>query len=199
MLILILYIDDLLITWENHLIFQCKKDLALNFGMKNLGILHYLGLEVWQKLDGILSNQGKHVIDTLKIFGMLNCRPMSTPMEKTLHKLKEVKAKSIFEDPTLYKHIIRSLMCLVNTWSNIFYVVSALSHSICEPHEMHLVFAKHILWYLQGTIGYGLKYKKVDLDLHGYSDSKWARSVTNWKGKSRCFFQFGINHDLLDK
>ena len=47
MLILILYVDDLLITGEEHLINQCKKDLASEFEMKDLGFLHYfLGLEV---------------------------------------------------------------------------------------------------------------------------------------------------------
>ena len=47
MLILILYVDEMLIIGEDHLIAQYKKDLASKFDMKDLGILHYfLGLEV---------------------------------------------------------------------------------------------------------------------------------------------------------
>lgn len=50
MLILVLYVDDLLITCEEYLIEKCKLDLAKEFEMKNLGLLHYfLGLEVWQQ------------------------------------------------------------------------------------------------------------------------------------------------------
>jgi hypothetical protein len=44
--ILLLYVDDLFITGEESLIIQCKKDLASEFDMKDLGLMHYyLGLE----------------------------------------------------------------------------------------------------------------------------------------------------------
>lgn len=50
LLILILYVDDLLITREDNRISRCKKELASKFDMKDLGILHYfLGLEVWYR------------------------------------------------------------------------------------------------------------------------------------------------------
>ena len=50
MLILVLYVDDLLITGEDHLIIKCKQDLIAEFEMKDLGLLHYfLGSEVRQK------------------------------------------------------------------------------------------------------------------------------------------------------
>ena len=62
---------------------------------------------------------------------------------------------------------------------------------MCEPKEVHLVAVKHIMRYLQGTLNLGLKYKKVDLDLHGFIDSDWARSVTNRKSTSRCCFSLG--------
>jgi hypothetical protein len=51
-LILILYVDDLLITREEELIFDCKRGLASKFEMKYIGLMHYfLGMEVWQE-DG---------------------------------------------------------------------------------------------------------------------------------------------------
>ena len=47
MLMLVLYVDDMLITGEDHLISKCKQELTVEFDMKDLGILHYfLGLEV---------------------------------------------------------------------------------------------------------------------------------------------------------
>ena len=70
MIILILYVDDLLITGDDHLI-ECKKDLIRQFEMKDLGLLHYfLGLEVWQNFDSIILNQGKYTSDILKRFVM---------------------------------------------------------------------------------------------------------------------------------
>ena len=114
MLILILYVDDL-ITKNEHLINQCKKDLAFEFEMKDLGILHYfLGLEVRQKSGNIFLHQKNYTIDILKRFGMCNCQPMSTSIETNLHKLKEASAESRLVAPTLYRQIIGSLMYLVN-------------------------------------------------------------------------------------
>ena len=50
-LILVLYVDDLFLTGEEHLINKCKRELATKFEMKDLGLLHYfLGLEVKQKI-----------------------------------------------------------------------------------------------------------------------------------------------------
>ena len=90
MIILILYVDDLLIIGDDHLIDQCKKDLIREFEMKDLGLLHYfLGLEVRQNSDNIILNQGKYTLDILKRFGMWNYKSMSSPMETNLHKLKE--------------------------------------------------------------------------------------------------------------
>ena len=51
-LILLLYVDDLFITREEHLIDACKKDLALEFEMTDLGLMHYyLGMEDWRRMD----------------------------------------------------------------------------------------------------------------------------------------------------
>lgn len=69
MLILILYVDDLLITRKEHLINQCKKDLASEFKIKDLGILHYfLGLEVRQKSGNIFLHQKKYTIESKEVY-----------------------------------------------------------------------------------------------------------------------------------
>ena len=62
---------------------------------------------------------------------------------------------------------------------------------MCEPKEIHLVTVKHIMRYLQDTLNVGLKYEKVDLDLHGYTDSEWVGSVTDRKSTSGCCFSLG--------
>ena len=46
--ILLLYVDNLFLTREENLITKCKKKLAAEFEMKDLGPMHYfLGPEVW--------------------------------------------------------------------------------------------------------------------------------------------------------
>jgi hypothetical protein len=47
-LILVMYVDDLFLTREERLIVMCNRELALQFEMKYLGLMHYfLILEVW--------------------------------------------------------------------------------------------------------------------------------------------------------
>ena len=87
-LILVLYVDDLFLTGADPLIHKCKRELASEFEMKDLGLMHYfLGLEVWQKAGEIFLSQGKYVVNILESFGMMDCKPVTTPMEL---KLQEV-------------------------------------------------------------------------------------------------------------
>ena len=64
-LILVLYVDDLFLTGSSGLIEDCKRNMAVKFYMKDLGLMHYfLGLEVWQRMGR--SSLGKE--DTLQRF-----------------------------------------------------------------------------------------------------------------------------------
>ena len=48
LLVLLLYVDELFITERERLIVACKKDLATEYEMIDIGLMHYfLGLEVW--------------------------------------------------------------------------------------------------------------------------------------------------------
>eukprot|EP00253_Pinus_taeda_P017936 PITA_17936 len=113
-LILVLYVDDLFLTGSSRLIEDCKKNLATKFDMKDLGRMHcFLGLEVWQHKGEIFLGQGRYAIEILKRFRMGDCKPMATPMIAKWKKIDPSKDKDV--DPTLYRHLIGSLMYLVNT------------------------------------------------------------------------------------
>ena len=88
---------------------------------------------------------------------MGDCRPMSTPMITNWKKLHASESELV--EPTLYRHLIGSLMYLFNTRPDIFFVVNSLSQFMVEPKRVHWVAAKHVLRYLQGTLDYGLDYK----------------------------------------
>ena len=82
-------------------------------------------------------------------------------------------------------------MYLVKTRPDIFYATNVLSHFMCEPKKIHSMAAKHILRYLCGTIGLGLKYKNVEIKLEGYIDSNWASCSINYKSTIECCFSLG--------
>jgi len=87
-LILVLYVDDLFLTGADPLIHKYKRELASTFEMKDLRLMHYfLGLEVWQKPTEIFLSQGKYVVKILERFGMVDCKPVTIPMELDFKKL----------------------------------------------------------------------------------------------------------------
>jgi hypothetical protein len=61
-----------------------------------------------------------------------------------------------------------------------------------EPRHVHWMETKHMLRYLCGTIGYGLKYVSGgDVKLQGYTNSDWIGSVVDQKSTSRCCVSLG--------
>jgi hypothetical protein len=89
-MILLLYVDDLFLTGNEKLVAECKRKLASEFEMKDLGMMHYfLGLEVWQKPDEIFLSQRKYAVEILKRFEMMDCKSMHTPMVTNLKLLSD--------------------------------------------------------------------------------------------------------------
>eukprot|EP00253_Pinus_taeda_P027458 PITA_27458 len=125
-LILVLYVDDLIIIGAERLIEGYKRDLASEFEMKDIGLMHYcLGLEVWQEQGHFFLGQGKYIVDILSRFHMEDCKPMSTPMITNRKKLHASDSELV--DPTLYRHLIGKLMYLVNTRPDIYFAVNTMS------------------------------------------------------------------------
>ena len=74
---LLLYVDDLFLIGADGLIADTKRKLAVEFKMKDLGMMHYfLGMEVCQNLLG----QGKYAVEILNKVRMMDCNAMTTPM-----------------------------------------------------------------------------------------------------------------------
>ena len=73
-------------------------------------------------------------------------------------------------------------MYLKNTRIDICFAVNTLSQYLVKPRRVHLIAVKHVMRYLKGTIDLGLYYERDhDYNLHGYTDSDWARSAANKK------------------
>ena len=79
-----------------------------------------LGMEVWQRADGIFLGQGKYAVEILKRFRMMDC--MTTPMASNLKLLSDASSEMV--DATMCHHMIGSLMYLMNTRLDICFVVN---------------------------------------------------------------------------
>jgi hypothetical protein len=176
----------ILVTYSGSLVVGYKQALTSDFEMKDLGMMHYfLGQEVWQRTDEIFLSQGKYTVGILKKFSMTECKSMPTPMVMDLKKMNDDDSDEI--DPQL----IGSLMYLVNTRPDICYAVNVLSQFMSQPRQTHWIAAKHVLRYLRGTVGYGLRYaSSVDLSLQVYVD--WAGSAVDRKSTSVVVLPWGL-------
>eukprot|EP00253_Pinus_taeda_P024229 PITA_24229 len=174
------------------LIHKCKRELASEFKMKDLGLIHYfLGLEVWQKLGEVFLSQGKYVVKILERFGMVDCKLVTTPTELNFKKLCRSFVGPALGNAYEFRQLIGALMFLVNSRSDICFVVNMLSQYMVEPHHSHWIGAKNILRYLRGTITYGLRYSAEDVRLHGYSEVDWVGIVVDQKSTFGCCFSLG--------
>ena len=82
--------------------------------MKDMDMMHYfLGMEVWQNVDGISVGKGKYAIEILKRFEMMDNKAMTTPMALKLKLLSVASSESV--DAMMYRQMICSLMYLKNT------------------------------------------------------------------------------------
>ncbi|MCY6488488.1 reverse transcriptase domain-containing protein, partial [Actinobacillus pleuropneumoniae] len=100
----VLYVDDLILTGDDQLIQSCKEDLAREFEMKDMGLMHYfLGIEVWQKDGEVFVPQGKYANEILRRFHMEKCKPMQTPLAGNWRK-QDATSGGVVE-ATIYKNL----------------------------------------------------------------------------------------------
>ena len=137
-------------------------------------------------MDGISLGKWNYAVEILKRFGMMDC----TPMASNLKLLNDASTEMV--DVMMYRQMIFSLMCLMNTRPDTCFTVNDLSQFLTYPRHDHLV-VKHVVRYLKGTIEYGIKYdmnQKINLDV--YVDSYWAGSAIDRKSTSGCCFSMGL-------
>jgi hypothetical protein len=181
LLIIVFYVDDLILTGDEQLIHSCKEDLAKEFEMKDLGLLHYfLGLEIWQQDGELFVSQGKYAREILGNFHMEGCKSMDTPLLGNWRKEDSTYGEVV--DATVYRQLVGSLMYLVNTRPNILYAVNQLSQAMVKPTKIFWKVGKHVLRYLKVKYEYGLWYKRMDeVKLHSLTDVDWVGSPTDIK------------------
>lgn len=114
LLIIVLYVDNLILTGDEKLIKSCKEDLPREFKMKDLGLMHYfMGMEVWQGDEELFVSHGKRANEILKKFHMESIKPMKIPLVGNWRKDDDTLGDVV--EATIYRQLVGSLMYLVNT------------------------------------------------------------------------------------
>ena len=126
-LLLLVYVDDLLITGNNAPLIQTLiQDLHNRFALKDLGLVKdFLGFEALHTTTGLHLTQSKYTVDLLTRTNMHSAKPVLTPMSAAL-KLHAASGPA-FSDPTLYRSTIGVIQYLTYTRPDIAFVVNKLS------------------------------------------------------------------------
>ncbi|PKU61149.1 Retrovirus-related Pol polyprotein from transposon TNT 1-94 [Dendrobium catenatum] len=173
-LYLLMYVDDLLITGNNHKDISTVIDkLSQQFTMKHLGQVHeFLGIKIDRSTNTYFLSQRKYTESILHQARLTNCKSLANPnCTKLPSNLQE---DPVLSDPTTYRRIIGSLQYLVLTRPNIAYSINQLSQHMQQPLLQHTYLLKRLLRYIKGTIDYGIPITKSNLVLHSFSDADWA-------------------------
>ncbi|KAJ7976200.1 Retrovirus-related Pol polyprotein from transposon TNT 1-94 [Quillaja saponaria] len=189
-----LYVDDLIFTGNNPIMFEdFKKAMTYEFEMTDMGLMsYYLGFEVKQNDGGIFISQEVYAKDVLKKFQMLDSNSVNTPIECRVKLSKHDVGEKV--DPTLFRSLVGSLRYLTYTRPDILYAVGVVSHYMESPTSTHMKMAKRILRYLRGTLDYGLFYSSSHIiDLVGYCDSDFAGDLDDRKSTTGFVFFMGNN------
>jgi hypothetical protein len=190
MILLLLYVDDMIITGDDHSgISDFKLFLHQQFEMKDLGHLSYfLGLEVSSDSTGYYLSQAKYASDLLSRAGLTDTKVVSTPLEMNA-RLTPLDGTPL-RDATFYRQLVGSLVYLTVTRPDIAHAVHLVSQFLSAPHSTHYAAVLHILRYIKGTIFHGLHFSAHStLDLCAYSDADWAGDPTDRRSTTGfCFF-----------
>jgi hypothetical protein len=172
---LLLYVDDIVLTDSSpQLLHRVIQALKQEFAMKDLGPLNFfLGVAVHRHKDTLFLSQRQYILNILERHGMSDCKPCSTPVD-TCAKVSADAGPPV-ADQTAYRSLAGALQYLTFTRPDIAYVVQQICLHMHAPREGHLVAAKRILRYLQGTISFGLVIpRSAPSQLIVYTDADWA-------------------------
>ncbi len=195
--IILVYVDDLLITGSNTDIIQSTRvKMKQQFKMKDLGHLRFfLGLEFSRNAFGILLNQQKYSIELIADSRQGGAKPASTPLDfNQKHTSYEFDVSTgcttddkMLEDPGGYQRLVGRLLYLTMTRPDISFVVQALSQFMHKPKESHMHAAIRVIRYIKNAPGLSLHMSSTTSShLFAYCDSDWAtcpkirKSVTGY-------------------
>ena len=107
------YVDDIILAGKTETkLNEVKSDLSRKFDIKDLGELNYfLGVKIDQQDNSVWIGQPAYTKNLLEMFGMQDCKPVSTPASIGL-KLNKASDEDECVDQRKYQSAIGSLMYL---------------------------------------------------------------------------------------
>ncbi|GJS72824.1 ribonuclease H-like domain-containing protein [Tanacetum coccineum] len=133
---LLVYVDDIVVTRKCvNEINKFKVFPKLKFKIKDLGPLKYfLGIEVIRSDKDLCLTQRKYCLELLKDYGLLGCKPVSTPMvPNSVLSYKPTDDDPLLDNITGYQKLLAKLIYLTDTRPYLAYSVHFLAQHTFSP------------------------------------------------------------------
>ena len=198
MVIVLVYVDDLLITGSDLVLIQATKQvLHSHFKMKDLGELKYfLGIEFCKSESGVVINQREYALELISEAGLAGAQPVFTPLECNI-KLTSVEYNTsnvdpLFLDVSRYQRMIGKLLYLTNTRPDIAFAVQNLSQFMQQPKHSHWNATLRVINYIKRSTRLGLLMSShKDTKLTGFCDADWAACLSTRRSVTGYLLKFG--------
>lgn len=196
-LIVIIFVDDSLVLYNNTLTFQdLTQHLKQHFEIRVLPATRFIGIDIEQdKKNGrIFLHQHSYTVKLLDKFNMGNCNPKLTPSDPNVRFTKDgnPQEETADEEPLIgrYREILGGIMYLaVSTRPDIAQALNVLARFAENPKKEHMTGAKHLLAYLKGTTTCGLLFDAGHPTiLTGYADADFGGDLIERKSTSGYIF-----------
>ncbi|GKF58717.1 ribonuclease H-like domain-containing protein, partial [Tanacetum coccineum] len=101
-------------------------------------------------------SQRKYCLELLKEYGLLECKPVSRPMEpNSVLSYVPTKDDPLLNNITGYQKLLGKLIYISHTRPDIAYSVHCLAQYMHSPLKSHLNSSLNVLRYLKGAPGKG--------------------------------------------
>ena len=199
---ILVFVDDIIIYSKNEK-FRTKieRDLQLSFDLKLLGTLRYfIGLHIDTDKHGNVHIHQHDYIQKLK--DVFKCFFVGKTSVNTPYEPNTKFSKS--QQPTVnssthkkmssypYRQLIGSLLYLLGTRPEIYFIVITLSKFVINPAYLHWLAALRVLFYVCSTPLYGLFIRvKQNFVLSVYVDSDHGGNIDDRKSISGYIIYLG--------
>ncbi|XP_019181908.1 PREDICTED: uncharacterized protein LOC109177019 [Ipomoea nil] len=190
---LLVYVDNIIMMGNDAvLVASLLQRLASAFKIRDLGTPHFfLGIETIADGDCIILSQRRYMTDLLGRAGMVDCKPLATPVAVTK---SVIPSDEPFENPTHYRRVVGALQYLTITRPDLAYSVNRLYQFMHSPTTEHWGLVKRVLRYIKGTLSLGLRFSpSFSTRIQAYSDSDWAGCPIDRKNTSGFAVYLGSN------
>ena len=198
--VLIIHVDDFAAGAPDGVLWQVAKKLKAKYTMTQEDINYYLKIHVDMSSDGkfMAMSQPQYAREIVEAMGLIDCNPVSTPMEVPLCKgtnqpITEEEVEFMAAKAAEYGTVTGMLTHLANmTRPDLAYSVGQLQRYASCPRKKHWEAMKRIVRYLKGTMDLGLLYRRdcIGEGIIGAADSDWASDPDDRKSTSGYVFTY---------